>query len=105
MGVIEVRKSPERASHDDEWLTQTTGPDYLDRHLELAVRRSIVAPADHVLFVDDWIDTGGQAVACHQLVANAGATWVGASVIVDSLSRNQVRRDLSVRSLLNRREL
>lgn len=105
VGVIEVRKEPERASHDDEWLTQTTMPDYLDRHLTLALRASLLAPHEHVLFVDDWIDSGSQAVACHQLVERVRATWVGARVIVDSLSRHQVRRDLGVRSLLHSRDL
>lgn len=105
VGVVEVRKEPERASHDDEWLTRTTMPDYRDRHLTLALRASLLAPNDHVLFVDDWIDSGSQAVACHQLVERVGATWAGAAVIVDSLSRHQVRRDLVVRSLLHSRDL
>lgn len=73
VGVAEVRKQPQRVSDDDQWLTQLTPPDYQDRHLELAVRRSCLRTGDRVLFVDDWIDTGAQATACRQLVEKGGA--------------------------------
>jgi len=47
------------------------------------VRRDLLPATAWVLFVDDWIDTGGQAIAAQNLVAAAGATWCGVSVIVD----------------------
>lgn len=101
VGVAEVRKTPARGSHDDVWLTQLTPPDYQDRHLELAMRRSAVRVGDRVLFVDDWIDTGAQAQACRHLVEVAGGHWLGAHVIVDALTDSTLRRTLTVRSLLN----
>jgi adenine phosphoribosyltransferase len=105
IGFTEVRKGTDRASHDDPWLTRLTPPDYRDRHLELAIRKSQLGPGDRVLLVDDWIASGGQAIACRQLTADAGASWVGAAVIVDGLEKSATRRELNVRSLLHLREL
>lgn len=105
VGFAEVRKGAERESDDDAWYTRRTPPDYRDRHVELAVRRSVLAGGDRVLFVDDWIATGGQAVACQQLVDDAEGAWVGAAVIVDGLQSSSDRRRLQVRGLLHLREL
>jgi adenine phosphoribosyltransferase len=43
IGLIEVRKDPERLSDSDAWLTRTTPPDYRDRHLSLGFRRGPAA--------------------------------------------------------------
>ncbi len=104
-GFAEVRKEPQRASDDDAWLTQRTRPDYRDRQLELAVRRSVLRGGDRVLFVDDWAASGGQALACQGLVNQAGAHWIGAAVIVDGLESAATRRELNLRSVLRLREL
>lgn len=42
-----------------------------------------LAPDDRVLVVDDWITTGSSVRAVRDLAAAAGATYVGASVVVD----------------------
>lgn len=105
IGFVEVRKAPERASDDDKWWTQRTAPDYRDRHLDLAVRRSVLRASDRVLFVDDWAATGGQALACQQLVRGAQASWVGAVVVVDGLESSATRRGLNLRGLLHLRDL
>jgi adenine phosphoribosyltransferase len=57
-----------------------------------------------VLFVDDCIDTGGQAIAARQLVLAAGATWCGVSVIVDALTDGRRRRDLKVTAIFRDRD-
>ena len=105
VGFAEVRKGARRGSDDDQWLTRVTPPDYQDRHVELAVRRGIVAPSDRVLFVDDWAAAGAQAIACQQLAEDAGAQWVGAAVIVDALENASDRRQLNLRGFLHVREL
>lgn len=105
IGFAEVRKGPDRASNDDPWLVRHTPPDYRDRTLELAIRRSVLQSGDRVLFVDDWVASGGQAIACQQLTEDAGAVWTGAAVIVDGLESSATRRRLSLRSLLHLREL
>jgi len=105
VGFAEVRKDPSRAADSDAWWEASTAPDYRDRHLRLGVRRSLLQSGDSVLFVDDWVDTGAQAVACRALVEMSGARWCGAAVIVDGLREAGLRRLLQVRALLNIRDL
>ncbi|MBE1608137.1 phosphoribosyltransferase family protein [Actinopolymorpha pittospori] len=105
LGLIEVRKDPVRSADSDRLWQRTTPPDYEDRHLTLGFRRNLINSGDRALLVDDWIATGAQALACQGLVADAGATWLGASVIVDGLERPELRRPLNLRSLLHVRDL
>ena len=105
VGLVEARKNPAKAADSDQWLRRTTPPDHNDRHVVFGFRRHLVGPADRVLFVDDWIDTGATATAARGLVADAGAEWVGAAVVVDALTDSRARRELPVRSLLNLRDL
>jgi adenine phosphoribosyltransferase len=76
-----------------------TPPDYLDRSLELALPQQLVGRRDRVRLVDEWIETGAQATAAARLVQDAGAGWVGVSVVVDGTT-SEVRRRLHVRCLL-----
>lgn len=69
------------------------------------VRNGVLLPSDRVLAVDDIVDTGSQLLALKRLVELAGASWLGASVVVDVLDQNTVRRDLNLRSIFNGREL
>jgi adenine phosphoribosyltransferase len=104
-GLVEARKNPGRASDSDEWRRRTTPPDHRDRHVVFGFRGRLVRPRDRVLLVDDWAETGATATACRGLVADAGAEWVGAAVVVDALDDSRMRRDLPVRSLLHLRDL
>lgn len=70
-----------------------------------AFRKDLLKSGDRVLFVGDWIATGGQATTARTLVEDAGAHWLGAAVIVDALESSDRRRDLNRRSLLHVREL
>jgi adenine phosphoribosyltransferase len=105
VGLVEVRKNGGPAADSDQWRYRTTPPDYRDRHLRLGFPKRLLIAGERALFVDDWIDTGGQALGVWNLVRDAGATWVGAAVIVDGLDEPQIRRDLDVRSLLRARDL
>jgi len=105
IGFVEVRKNRTPAGDGDQWIRRTTPPDYRDRHLELGFRRGLIQPADHVLVVDDWIDTGSQARTIRAMVDSVGATWSGLSCIVDALDDSRLRRDLRLRSLLHLRDL
>lgn len=93
------------SADSEAWFKRTTPPDYRDRHLSLGFPKSLLPAGEQVLFIDDWIDTGGQALGARGLVEDAGATWLGAAVVVDALHESQIRRDLTVRSLLRNREL
>jgi adenine phosphoribosyltransferase len=50
-----------------------TPPDYRDRNLQLGARRDHLEAGQRGLFVDDCIDTGGQAIGARSLVDQAGA--------------------------------
>ncbi len=105
VGFVEVRKDRGPAADSEAWLHRTTPPDYRDRHLSLGFPKHLLGGGDRVLFVDDWIETGGQAQSARLLTEDAEATWLGAATVVDGLRSNQVRRQLNVRSLLHVREL
>jgi adenine phosphoribosyltransferase len=105
LGLVEVRKDPTPSTDSDQWLTTRTPPDYRDRALLVGFRRSHVGPGDRVLLVDDWIQTGGQALGVRTLVDRAGATWCGAALLVDGLSDPRLRHELDVRSLLRVHDL
>ncbi len=105
VGLVEVRKDDGPTAASDEWRFRTTPPDYRDRHLKLGFPRRLLDGGERVLFVDDWIDTGGQASAVRGLVEDSGAYWLGAAVIVDDLADARVRRDLGVRSVLHGRDI
>jgi adenine phosphoribosyltransferase len=105
IGLVEVRKDPRAASHNDGWLHVATPPDHEDKQVSLGFRRELISSSDRVLLVDDWIATGAQASAAQKLVAMSGANWLGAAVVVDALDDHQLRRHLGVRSLLHLRDL
>jgi len=105
VGLVEIRKDEGPAADSDGWFSRTTPPDYRDRHLTLGFPRHLLQAGQQALFVDDWVDTGGQALGARGLVEDAGAHWLGVAVIVDALADSRLRRDLSVRSLLQSREL
>lgn len=105
IGFVEVRKNRVGSSDSDAWLRRTTPPDYRDRHLTLGIRKRLLGAGDRVLFVDDWIDTGAQAVGSYRLTQDAGATWLGVATVIDALTGNEVRRRLDVRSLMHVRQL
>ena len=105
VGLVELRKDPQPSTDSDRWITARTPPDYQDRNLRLGLRRDLLPAGSRVLFVDDWIDTGGQAIAARQIIESADATWCGASVIVDALTDARLRRDLGVNSIFRDRDL
>lgn len=104
-GFAVISKAAEPAFDSDRWLSATTAPDYRDRHLTMAIRRALIRPSDRVLAVDDVVDTGGQLGAVRTVVERAEATWVGASVVVDTLELHAVRRRLALSALIHGREL
>lgn len=105
VGLVEVRKDPSPSADSDRWFIARTPPDYRDRNLLLGARKDHLTAGQRVLLIDDWIDTGGQALGARAIVEQSGATWCGAAVIVDGLSDSRLRRDLGVKSLLNLRDL
>lgn len=83
-GFVAVRK-------EDGWLPgdlaeAVTGPDWQGHTHALRLQREALGPEDRVVLVDDWIETGAQALAARQLIEGTGATLMGTSIIVDDLA-------------------
>ena len=49
------------------------------------MQRAALTPGDAVLLIDDWFETGSQALTAKALIEECGAELVGAGVIVDEL--------------------
>ncbi|WGW11931.1 phosphoribosyltransferase family protein [Saxibacter everestensis] len=105
VGFAAVAKEQPDTVDSDKWLMATAPPDYRDRQLSLGLRAGTVRPGDRVLAVDDVAETGSQLMTLRRIVEAAGATWLGASVVLDLLDRHQLRRDLNLQTIFHGREL
>ena len=86
VGFIAVRKAA--GMFPGEKLVRETEPDYRGIRHSLRIQRASLGPADRVLFVDDWIETGNQALTVRDLVSAAGAELAGCAVVVDQMQSN-----------------
>ena len=82
VGLVLARKAG--AVHPGPKVEVTSEPDWRGRRVPIQLAR-VLAPGDRVLLVDDWIETGSQAVAVKIAVEGCGAHLVGVSVLVDDL--------------------
>jgi adenine phosphoribosyltransferase len=65
---------------------RTAPPDYRGNSARLRIQRDALHPGDRVLLVDDWFETGSQALTAKALIEDAGARYAGASIVVDQLA-------------------
>ncbi|MFG2044157.1 phosphoribosyltransferase family protein [Dactylosporangium sp. NPDC048998] len=106
VGLVEVRKNDRVATHSAFYASRRLPATYHEGGALLSFRRALVRPGDRVLCVDDWVESGAQALAIREMVAEIGAAWLGLACVVDDLGdRAQIRRDLGVRALLTADEL
>ncbi len=82
-GFVAVRKAD--GLFPGEKVSTEAETDYRGFRHRLRMQ-AVLGPADRVLLVDDWAERGSQARAARQLVESLGATFVGASLMVDQLS-------------------
>ena len=71
-----------------------TSPDYRRRRLTLVMRSDLLAGDDQALLVDDWIETGSQALAARASIEGTGATFAGLAVIVRDGTPDDVQERL-----------
>jgi adenine phosphoribosyltransferase len=88
-GFVAVRK--EMGLFPGPKIVRVTPTDYRGRRSTLRLQRGSVGPGDRVILVDDWFETGSQAVTARTMIEEAGAELVGSSVIVDQLSEDARR--------------
>jgi adenine phosphoribosyltransferase len=85
-GFVAIRK--DTGLFPGEKIVRVSEPDYRGNVSNLRLQVRSLSPADRVLLVDDWLETGSQALAAKAMVEATGAVFVGASVIVDQLSNH-----------------
>jgi adenine phosphoribosyltransferase len=102
-GFLPIRK--EGSIHPGPKASLTTGLDWRGREVVLHVQRHAVGSGDRVLLVDDWAETGSQALAARALLEDCGAEWVGLSLLVDQLGEDVRRRLEPVASVVRYEEL
>lgn len=83
VGLVPIRKAG--AVHPGVKTARMTQPDWRGRRLELVLQRAAIARGDRVLLVDDWAETGSQALAARDLLEECGALYVGLSLLVNQL--------------------
>jgi adenine phosphoribosyltransferase len=88
VGFIPVRKAA--GIFPGEKTIRHTAPDYRGTRHTLRIQRASLNPGDRVLLVDDWIETGSQAMAARELIIAQNAHLKGCAVIVDQMGAHPV---------------
>jgi adenine phosphoribosyltransferase len=91
VGFVPIRKRG--AIHPGAKATVRAAADWRGNHPELVLQRQAITANDPMLLVDDWIETGSQALAAQKLIEECGGRWAGLSVLVDQ-SEPAVRQRL-----------
>ena len=84
VGLVAIRKPG--SIHPGAKVVRVTSPDWRGQESILRVQRSTLSEDDSVLLVDDWAETGSQALASRSLIEDCGASYAGLSLLVDQLS-------------------
>ena len=84
VGFVAIRK--EGGLFPGEKAIRVAEADYRGNRAVLQLQRASLSEFDRVVLVDDWSEVGSQAYAARCLVEEAGADFVGASIVVDQLS-------------------
>jgi adenine phosphoribosyltransferase len=91
-GFVPIRKAG--SIHPGPKAERPTPPDWRGRESVLRVQRAALRARDRVLLIDDWAETGSQAITARALIEDCGASYAGMSVLVDQLPP-QVRERLT----------
>jgi adenine phosphoribosyltransferase len=83
VGFVPIRKA--EGLFPGPKVVARTEIDYRGNRHELRLQRAALDAGDHVLLVDDWIETGSQARAAKSLVEACGAELLGLAVVVRQL--------------------
>ncbi|MGZ4133458.1 MAG: phosphoribosyltransferase family protein [Actinomycetota bacterium] len=84
VGFTAIRKAG--GPFPGEKTVATTEPDYRGNVTELRALSRSLGPGDRVALVDDWIETGSQALAVRDLVEARGAEFLGLATMVHDTS-------------------
>jgi adenine phosphoribosyltransferase len=102
-GFVPVRKPG--SVHPGPKAVHLSEPDWRGRRMAYELQRAAIDEGDRVLLVDDWAETGSQALAARSLVEECGGTWVGISLLVDQLQDDVRARLEPVQAVVRAEEL
>ena len=97
-GFVPVRKPG--SIHPGSKAVHVSAPDWRGRSLAFELQRAALGVGDVVLLVDDWAETGSQALAARALIEECHATWAGVSLLVDQLQDDVRQRLEPVRAVV-----
>jgi adenine phosphoribosyltransferase len=67
-------------------LSAEASSDYRGQKHVLRLQRASCGAGDVVMLVDDWFESGSQALAAKALIERSGARYAGATIVVDQLT-------------------
>ena len=102
-GFVAIRKPG--SVHPGPKAVRVSEPDWRGRRVAYEVQRAALSERDRVLLVDDWAETGSQALAARSLVEECGGTWLGVSLLVDQLQDDVRARLEPVRAVVRSEQL
>ncbi len=88
-GLILARK--DERNHPGADVRTKSRPTWRGTTETFLTRSFDFAPGDRVLVVDDWITSGSSIAAVREAVVRSGATYVGASVLVNKASESTLQ--------------
>ena len=103
VGFVAIRKAD--GLYPGETVSAFSAADYRGRQHTFRLQRAAINGGDRVGLVDDWFETGSQGLIARELVEAAGASYVGASIIVDQLPEEKRRALAPCHSLVDAGEL
>jgi adenine phosphoribosyltransferase len=103
VGFVAIRKPG--GLYPGPKLERITEKDYRGNHPILRLQMAAVTTGDRLLLVDDWLQTGSQALAAKAMLQELGGILVGCSIIVDQLPGATREKLGRVHSILAAHEL
>jgi adenine phosphoribosyltransferase len=82
-GFVAIRKPG--SIHPGPKVELDAPPDWRGLATTLRLQRHVIAAGDRVLVVDDWAETGSEALTARRLVEACGGVYAGLSLLVDQL--------------------
>jgi adenine phosphoribosyltransferase len=83
VGFVAIRK--EGSIHPGAKAELAAPPDWRGLEMVLRLQRHVIEPAELVLVVDDWAETGSKALTARRLIEACGGRYAGLSLLVDQL--------------------
>jgi adenine phosphoribosyltransferase len=103
IGFSPIRKNG--AKFPGDVIRHQSTPDYRGQRQVFEARRDHFTPGQRVGLIDDWIETGSQAVTALRLITTAGAELAAVAVIIDEAGDDARRVLPPIRSIVTEAEI